>query len=301
MLAAYLSWLVVVCPFQLAQTFSAPAQAKPVASENTSRRLIHFPDTAVGIFSYESAGGKFRQIARGDISVPGDAVKRTLRLTFDAAEKPVFLNRLSEDDVQTLILSNTAVKDDDCRYLPRLKGLNRIELALTDVGDAGVKQLQDLPALAELDVGMTQITDESLTSIAKIRSLRYLRINRTKVTDVGLARLKGSHIRSLWMQYGDITNRVFATLVSLPSLEYLDLDGTQVTDEGLTDLPKLKNLSFLGLANLSKVTDKSIPVLSTMSRLTLLYAWHNGISPGGIELLKKNLPHCKVRDKKQPR
>jgi Leucine Rich repeat len=297
MLAAYLSCLLCLVVGHLfsVPALSLPEKSKPIAINNTSvRRQLHFPPTSVGTLTYGSGGKQFRHNACGDISIPGDAQERTLQLSFDAAEKPVFLDKLAEDDIQNLIMSNTAVKDDDCHYLRRLKGLNRVEMAVADITDLGVKQLQDLPALAGLDLSITNIGDTSMSSIARIKSLRYLKINRTKVTDHGLALLKNSRIESLYVQYDSITDTAIATIVTLSNLQKLDLDGTHVTDAGVTALLKLKKLTNLRLSNLPQVTDKSLPAISKMTNLKVLFVGHNGISAPGVQLLKKNLPQCKV-------
>lgn len=261
------------------------------------QRVISFPEKAVGTVFYFYGGSQINVPARGRVTIPAGAQRRSLQVSYDEGERPQFLLTLKPDDLEGLDLSNTAADDRSCACLTHLSGLKEINLGFTDIGDECVKQLTVLANLRELDLQATRITDKSAGELARMH-LNWLCVGRTKITDAFVAGLKHSNIGWLRLTQVGITDRVFDTLRAMPDLYTIDLDTTPVTDAGLKRLAGDKSLLQLCLHSDPKITDASIDALATLSGLRVLDVGASGITPGGLAKLQKKLPHCRMSERK---
>ena len=85
-------------------------------------------------------------------------------------------------------------------------GIERLELAGTDITDAGLEHVKTLTKLQWLDLDRTAVGDRGLGNLRALTSVMILSLNDTKVTDVGLESLKGlSRLRELQLRRSRVT------------------------------------------------------------------------------------------------
>ncbi|QDV22403.1 leucine-rich repeat domain-containing protein [Aureliella helgolandensis] len=123
--------------------------------------------------------------------------------------------------LQWLDLSFTNITDEQLKWLPLLKELNRLSVEGTPVEGSFLKQLNELQALAELDLARCAIDDQKLSQLAGLGALETLWLTLTPVTDAALE-----------------------TLDALPALRQCDIQGTAISSSSwqtfLRDHPRLQ-------------------------------------------------------------
>ena len=237
-------------------------QARDYAAHDM--RVLHFPkDYAVGELIERLSGDgpdswtSFGE-ARGPIGVPPDM---QLGLWYDVDDLSP-LAALQPDDLYSLNLITTTVRDAELAHLRGLTGLRQLFLSgfptITDRGlvylgwlndlqdlsldgseitDAGLIYLQDLTALRTLDLSFTGIDGTGLIHIRSATSLRELKLSDTLVDDTGAACLpQFANLRSLRLDGTGITDAGLAHLARLTALEWLHLSGTKISTYGIAAL-----------------------------------------------------------------
>lgn len=147
---------------------------------------LNYPD-----WKYKSDSANGRQLTEAD---------------FRALSKVVWLRGLDFDEAEFLT-------DEDLSYLTRLKHLERLYLASTNIGDAGLAHLSGLKSLRYLSLRGTNITDAGLVHLKGLTNLEMLELSDTDISDVGIEHLK-----------------------SLKSLKYLYVPNTKITERGRKEL-----------------------------------------------------------------
>ncbi len=150
-------------------------------------------------------------------------------------------------------------------WLPRLRCLR---FADTAIRNDQLRYLGALKSLTTLDLGATEVADAGLASIAHLKELQTLDLTETHVTDVGLQHLRSlENLRTLLLAKTAVTGRGFRCLSKLQSLEWLDLSCTQVADDsGLAWIGRLRGLTCLDLSG-SRVTGEGLAHLRRCPRL----------------------------------
>lgn len=201
--------------------------------------------------------------------------------------------------LRSLDISETSISDSGLAHLSPLKELRVLRLGRTGVTDAGLAHLKSLAALEEL-ILPDGISDDGLAHLATLTSLRKLTVRPSHVTDAGLAHLsrldkleflnlaarqsargrvsdRGAvhlaglkSLRTLWLQFSEITDEGLATLAQLESLESILLNENQITSDGLRHLARFPSLTYLNIAGL-KGPAVSLRHLASLERLTHLH------------------------------
>jgi hypothetical protein len=117
------------------------------------------------------------------------------------------------DDIDTVILADTAADDETLRPIFGLPRVREVWLRDTKVTDSGLQYLRPLAQLERLLLSDSRVTDDGLKAVGELTSLKDLNLCSTRVTDRGLQHLK-----------------------RLTNLEIIWLYDTPVTDEGADDL-----------------------------------------------------------------
>ena len=105
----------------------------------------------------------------------------------------------------SLNLGETTITDKSVfSFVVTQNNLQSLHLSGTAISDAGVKSLVKLSRLSWLELENTQITDASAASLAQIKSLKVLRIRGTRLTDSGLQKLTAlSGLQQLYAGHPD--------------------------------------------------------------------------------------------------
>ena len=96
------------------------------------------------------------------------------------------------------------------KELRKLRSLQFLDIAGTEITDSGLKELKGLISLKTLDTSGTAITNAGLTDLAGLSSLESLGLNRTQITDAA-----------------------FRELTRIKSLKLLGLGGTRLSRAGV--------------------------------------------------------------------
>jgi eukaryotic-like serine/threonine-protein kinase len=213
---------------------------------------------------------------------------------------------------------NEKVTDSGLAHFEHCKNLSHIKLHGQSVSDAGMVYFKDCKDLTSLVLVFTKVSDVGLANFQDCRRIEVLILPGSRVTDAGLAGFKDcQNLKSLDLgdtAVGDLGLAVFA---DRKSLEKLNLSRSQVSDAGLRHFQgctELKELLLIGAqvtdAGLSHfqdsvdleilqapqthVSDRSIPLLATMTRLARLNVRETMITADGVEALRQALPQCEI-------
>lgn len=88
----------------------------------------------------------------------------------------------------SLDLSRLPVSDEDLAAIPNT--VTKLALVDTPVTDAGIPHLLRLTGLQRLNMAGTQVSDDGLTALGSLQNLIWICVNRTQVTPAGVERLK---------------------------------------------------------------------------------------------------------------
>ena len=91
-----------------------------------------------------------------------------------------------------------------------------------------------------------------------------------------------------------ISDEALKQLARLPQLRKLKIESELITDDGLSHLLVLKKLRVLGIAA-PRLTDEGLAILGQMKQLEELAVESPHLTAGGIERLRRDLPHCKIK------
>jgi hypothetical protein len=163
--------------------------------------------------------------------------------------------------LDTLILGDIPVRDDDLISLRSLSDLRTLVFRSPLITDAGLVHLSGLTRLECLAFAHDSIRGEGLVHLGGMQSLESLVFRRSKLET--LKDLPALPIKYLCLPFAAIDDRGLAGCRSLPVLEEVYLDGTKVTDaslESLVSQPKLDSVYVNGTG----VTRSGVVAFQTM-------------------------------------
>lgn len=196
------------------------------------------------------------------------------------------------------VYKDSKINNEDLRYLQNDAISNNLEilgLHNESITDEGIKYLLGLKKLRSLGIYECQLTDKGMEYIGQLENLEELDISQTKVTDEGLKHLKGlKKLKELILSDTAITGEGFKYLKELPNLRVLVV-SPNVRVENLKYLEGMQ-LEFLNIAKNKGIDDSAIPYLLKIKTLEDLIVFDTRISEKGVEVLRKGLPKCSIRD-----
>jgi len=187
--------------------------------------------------------------------------------------------------LEYLTLAGTQVSDAAVDDLCRLRSLVHLNLENTPIGD-GLRRVEGLDRLEKLSLANTRVGDTGMEGVVRSRNIKDLDISGTLVTDRGLVRLSGlKSLEVLGVSKTNVTDRSLHALQELRNLGHLDLSGTMVGD-GVAQLGTLELLTSLKLAG-TKVGNPAVRGLSGCARLMRLDLSGSLVDDVGIGPLAK--------------
>lgn len=101
------------------------------------------------------------------------------------------LKRLNKvkDQLISLNLSATDIKDEDLKMINNFPHLQKLYLQQTTISDEGIQQLDNLDYLEYLNLYETKITDKSLLVLEGLKRLKKVFLWQTSTTSEGIAKL----------------------------------------------------------------------------------------------------------------
>jgi len=162
--------------------------------------------------------------------------------------------------LEELHLWDMSVGDRTLEQVTRQRNLKALRIYNNwgTITDAGYAHLKKLPRLEVFEINdctdQARITDVGLSHIVPLSKLRSLQLNFSNVSETALASLASlSRLESLVLSHAPITPNVASALSRLTSLKKLHLYESTLTDVGLERLAALPNIEDVSLSN-SKIT-----------------------------------------------
>jgi Leucine-rich repeat (LRR) protein len=183
--------------------------------------------------------------------------------------------------LESLVLGNTHLVDEDCPSIAELKGLKRLDLAVNrGIGAAGIRSLAPLKDLTSLRVAYCNLDREAMGALTELPALDDLDLSGNDLRNgVGaeleklprLTRLKAPGV------FADRTTT--AAIGTLTDLVELDLWGNHTLDneaaEQLAPLSKLESLNA-GQCSFSGEAVQSWGGMAGLRKLNLTSVWKDG-------------------------
>jgi hypothetical protein len=140
-------------------------------------------------------------------------------------------------------------QDQFLEDLPRLQGLERINLDRTDVTDKGIAHIQNLPRLNSLGLYLCGVVKgDTISALSTCPNIQFLNIG-------DCAAFKSKN---------------FAVFPKLPKLEEFQATHANINNESLKYLSLCKNLKIIDLRRDEAVTDEGLHILMSLKLLERL-------------------------------
>ena len=189
--------------------------------------------------------------------------------------------------VTGLVLDPHQTTDATLALLPKVSGLERLNLRGCPITDDGLAQLGGLTSLKELNLSDCEITDAGLSSLAGLTNLETLNLassfgNSPQIKGTGLAALSGmSKLQVLILDKNLVDDDALVHLKPLKSLKELYLEQTRVVGPGLANLKELSALTVLSL-KFTKITDAGLANVMGLTGLQRLLLDGTEVSDAGL-------------------
>jgi Leucine-rich repeat (LRR) protein len=164
-------------------------------------------------------------------------------------------------------------------------------------GPAWIRDLVGVDYFADVIQMYAPTADENfIEALGYLTHLNTLFLFGDKVTDATVARIVGlTRLINLELDGASITDTGLTDVAQLPCLRSLCLDRcVRITDAGLEQIGKIRGLEFLNISDCRNVTDSGLRDLGGLTSLQLLNVEGTSVTSGGVEKLKRTLPHLQV-------
>lgn len=208
--------------------------------------------------------------------------------------------------LRVLNLRGTDITDTSMEHIGHLTALESLDISYTQVTSNGVEHLAALTRLETLSMGGNKIAGPALHVLKSLPRLKHLNLSgaqkrnsgtwATTITDGDLDIIGALHgLESLNIGGLRLTGAGLARLGKLSNLRRLDLGKTRIVARDLTVLAEMPRLERLGLWQAKRIDDSAVAQLSALRGLKDLDVAETGMTPAGVDALRRALPSCAVR------
>ncbi|MEO5603291.1 MAG: FN3 associated domain-containing protein [Cyclobacteriaceae bacterium] len=121
------------------------------------------------------------------------------------------------DQVVSIDMGNSQVKDEDLKYLQQFAHLQKLHLQNIPITDDGVRHLRGLQFLNVLNLSGTKISANSLEELSTWESLKKLFLYNTTLPEASLSALKNSHPElQVYSTQFDLSDSVYNAQLTIP-------------------------------------------------------------------------------------
>jgi len=141
---------------------------------------------------------------------------------FLGSKKDFAANDLTElkrikDQVVSIDIGNSNVKDDDLKNLTLFPHVQKLHLQNIAIGDEGVRYLKDLRYLDVLNLSGTKVTAKTLNEVSGWKNLKKLYLYNTIVPEESVKSLRNSHPElEVYNTQFDLTDSVYNAQLTTP-------------------------------------------------------------------------------------
>ncbi|MBK5278266.1 MAG: chitobiase/beta-hexosaminidase C-terminal domain-containing protein [Bacteroidia bacterium] len=135
----------------------------------------------------------------------------------DFSSKDLIELKAIRDQVTSIDLGNSKVKDSDLENLTQFRHLQKLHLQNIAIGDAGVHHLKKLPYLESLNLSGTNISAKTIEEISTWENLKKLYLYNTAVTVESIQTLKNTHPKlEVYNTRFDLTDSLYTVQLTTP-------------------------------------------------------------------------------------
>jgi internalin A len=204
--------------------------------------------------------------------------------------------------LRKLVLTSTRFSDTGLEEIAQITDLEELGLQGTFLRDEQLVKLTGLKNLRVLDISRTRVSDACFESLMAFKDLEVLRIgNNLTVNGSGFLaarRARGlQKLKHLNAAYSGWNDEGMKGVEMTPTLEYLDLGKTNVNDNNIRAVMKLKDLQYIYLHELERLSGNGLIALKGCKELkTIFLDKTGGINDKSLDNLKglKNLERLVV-------
>jgi len=139
-----------------------------------------------------------------------------------------------EDQVVSIDMGNSSVKDEDLKSLTRFPHVQKLHLQNIAISDEGVKYLKDLRYLDVLNLSGTKISTKTLDEVTGWKNLKKLYIYNTSVPEESVDSLRKTHVDlEVYNTQFDLTDTVYNAQLTMPVIK---IDSTFFHDRANVDV-----------------------------------------------------------------
>ncbi len=208
-----------------------------------------------------------------------DSMIRYAQSVLQGQPDPTALNTWNEDEALRTAFDQFLLKpNDESNWKPR-SNVRDIVLSRCKVDSATLLAWPEAYRRLEwLDLSFTHIDDSLFLDATKM--------NAQSNWDVRRLNVESTHV----------SNNALPSIAKMPRLEELDLSNCDITDQGLKAFQGNRTIKTLWLSGNSKISDASIEIFASMTRLEQIDVQGTTISEAAWDLLLKKSP--KLRRKR---
>jgi len=199
--------------------------------------------------------------------------------------------------LSSLTLGNREITAAELRRLAAWKSLRKLVLSCATLSGEGLEALSALETVESIELIDCGLTDEHLKHLRGSPKLIELALPRNEIHGPGLVHLAKLKIKSLGLEFNNVSDETLKDLAQLTNVEEIRLSYCLgITDSGIQSgtLQGMGNLKRLAFRGVKKITDASIADLAKISGLQHINIRGNGITNDGCARLKEAMPKTVV-------
>lgn len=199
--------------------------------------------------------------------------------------------------LDALTLGEREVTAHELEQLAGWRSLRKLTILNAKLSNEALSALAKLETVEEVQLENCGLTDEDLVHLRPASKLTSLGLARNEIAGAALSPLAKLQLKSLGLEFNNISDATLDRLLTLTTIESLRLSNCQgVTNQGLQSgtLQEMTHLKSLNLRGLKAVNDESISSLVKMSYLRHINIRQTKISQEGVEKMKAAMPGTDV-------
>jgi hypothetical protein len=198
--------------------------------------------------------------------------------------------------IKKVDLHGNSASDDLLAGLAGLHQLENLRVVSQSMDGSFLHALRPNTKLVSLSLSSLALRDEALVRICQFESLKELHLSGIVVKEESTMReLSKLHaLKSIYLS-GWFPDGGLEALAKLEHLEDVDIPCETISNAGirrLTSSPSICNLTIWGA---TEVNDEIIDDLAAMPALNTLTLMYTGVTPAGVERLKRLRPDIEVQ------
>tara|TARA_R110001592_G_scaffold133873_1_gene349270 strand:+ start:110 stop:1453 length:1344 start_codon:yes stop_codon:yes gene_type:complete len=257
--------------------------------------------------------------AKGKVEIPAG---KEAQLTFSPSQisNVSALRRLGSNALQSLVMNDCAIGDNDLSNISHMTGLFLLSLDNTQVGPQGFEKLYRLTSLREvsiigttlgepgrafignqtylasIDADRADLGNDWLTNLPAMENLIFLSLDEIEnITDDGIQHIsKHPNLQKLFLSYTNLTDVGLKSLQTLKHLNRFWIEGTKVTDAGMAGFRTMPNIAEVGIAYTEVTTDGLMELSGIRTLKKVGIRGCKQISLDGARKFKRQNPDCDV-------